>query len=41
MRSRPYVCLKRLLGENGNNEEDEIMERNNWRHFRNGIRHES
>ena len=25
MRSRPYVCLKRLLGENGNNEEDEIM----------------
>lgn len=26
MRSRPHVCLqKRLLGETGNNEEDEIM----------------
>ena len=25
MRSRPPVCLKRLLGETGNNEEDEIM----------------
>ena len=25
MRSRPHVCLKRLLGETGNTEEDEIM----------------
>lgn len=38
---RPHVCLKGLLGETRDNEEDEIMKEIMQRNLRNGKRHES